>query len=496
MIKKNWILLAIAISVFSSCTNLDEYPYGFYSDKNFYNTPGEADNAMMYAYNAFNYNEYRRGYFDVTDLPTDIMDLKSGETQEGRTEIKNWTVTSLTQGLNNFYKYSYIGINRCNAVIDNLAGIDFNETDKNQLLGEALFLRSYHLFTLVRLFGEVPIRTKMVAEISDTRTKLGTIEEIYSQLITDLEKADGLMVIKRSHGRGDKIATQGLLAKVYLTLASSKSSGSPKYEWVADADAMYSKAALWAGKVVNEQSEYGLDPSLNDIYNVDKWNGPEHIFFMSGDRSKTSGSAGMTDMFMPNNSYNSFYFKNENNQLYRSAWGWEVYRMNAGFFSTFEPGDKRATLLFTKTIYSANGNVIPRASWIICTKYVDSNPTATWAINSTRPLFLRFSDVALIYAEASGANTEGYTWVNKIRNRAGLADLTPGLSNEQFREAVFTERAHELAFEGHRLFELRRTHKIVEVLGDKDFAYFYPLPQEEVDMNQNITEDPNNKTLR
>jgi hypothetical protein len=496
MKKKNWLLLTIAAVFLGSCVNLDEYPYGFFSDKNFYNTPEEADNAMMYAYNAFNYNEYRRGYFDVSDLPTEMMDLKSGETQEGRREIKTWTVTPLTEGLNNFYKYSYVGINRSNAVIDNLAHIDFNEADKNQLLGEALFLRSYHLFTLTRLFGEVPIRTTMVSQVSDTRTNLGTLEEIYTRLITDLEKADELMVVNRRHGRGDKIAAQSLLSKVYLTLASSKSSGSPKFEWVTDADAMYSKAALWAGKVVNDQSEYGLDLSLNDIYNVDKWNGPEHIFFMSGDRTKTTGSAGMTDMFMPNNSYNAFYFKNEKNELYKSVWGWEVYRMNAGFYSTFEAGDKRATLLFTNKIYSANGTAIPRAPWIICTKYVDSSPTATWSINSTRPLFLRFSDVALVYAEASGATTEGYLWVNKIRNRAGLADLTSGLSNEDFRKAVLLERAHELAFEGHRLFELRRSHKIVEVLGDKEYAYFYPLPQEEIDMNPNITEDPDKKTLR
>ena len=495
--KNCLIYICIILSVILvGCTDLEEYPYGFYSDKNFYQNPEEAEIALLYAYQAFNFNEYRRGYFDVTDLPTEIMDLKSGELQNGRTELDSWNVSSLTEGLNNIFKYSYIGINRANAVIENLQDIIFDETEKNQLIGEALFLRSWHTFMLVRLFGEIPLRTKMVSEVTDVEIGLSGIEEIYNRLIIDLEDAEDKMQIRRALGRADKVAAQSLLSKVYLTIASSAATGVPRYDWVINTDSMYSKAAEWAGKVINDQSEYGLDTDISNIYNVDEWNGPEHIFLLASDRSIPTGTAGVMDMFLPNNGYHPFYFENSDGSFSRSDYGWEVYRTNPDYFETFPPNDKRASQLYTNKIYDEFGAEITWSGWIICRKYTDSDPDSEWNRNSTRPFFLRFSDIALVYAEAEGPTAEGYAMVDTIRSRAGLPDLTPGLSVEEFRSAVFDERCWELNFEGHRLFELRRTHKVVEKLGNVDYAYFYPLPQEEVDLNPNITEDPEKRSLK
>jgi hypothetical protein len=80
--------------------------------------------------------------------------------------------------------------------------------------------------------------------------------------------------------------------------------------------------------------------------------------------------------------------------------------------------------------------------------------------------------------------------VNQIRSRAGLDDLTPGLSDADFRDAVIEERSYELAFEGVRLFDLRRTKKIDEVLNgiynkgiNAANAYYFPIPQAERDNN-------------
>lgn len=495
--KKRTIVISILLAVlFNGCTDLEEHPYGFYSDKNFYQNPAEAEIAMLYAYNAFDFNEYRRGYFDITDLPTETMDLKSGELQNGRTELDTWNVSSLTEGLNNIFKYSYIGINRANAVIENLQNIEFDELERNHLIGEALFLRSWHTFMLVRLFGEIPLRTKMVAEITDVEASLASIEDIYTTLIKDLKEAENKMQIRRSLGRADKIAAQSLLSKVYLTIASSANSGTPRFEWVSSVTEMYTEAAVWAGKVIEEQSEYGFDPDIQHIYDVDAWNGPEHIFLLGSDRSKPTGVAGISDMF---NSYNNglpYYFKNEDGTLSRTDYGWEVYKTNPDFFATFSPNDKRASKLYADQIYDEFGEEILWTSWIICRKYTDSDPEAEWNRNSARPFFIRYSDIALVYAEAVGPTPEGYAMVNYIRNRAGLTDLSPGLSVEDFRTAIFQERTWELNFEGHRLFELRRTHSVIETLGNVDYAYYYPLPQEEVDLNPNIDVDPEKQFLR
>ncbi|MCL2133867.1 MAG: RagB/SusD family nutrient uptake outer membrane protein, partial [Bacteroidales bacterium] len=89
--------------------------------------------------------------------------------------------------------------------------------------------------------------------------------------------------------------------------------------------------------------------------------------------------------------------------------------------------------------------------------------------------------------------TEAYSLVNQIRARAGLADLTPGLTLAAFRDAVIQERAWELAFEGNRLYDLRRKARVVitdakaQAAGVSEAqAAFYPIPQLEQDLNPNI----------
>ena len=107
---------------------------------------------------------------------------------------------------------------------------------------------------------------------------------------------------------------------------------------------------------------------------------------------------------------------------------------------------------------------------------------------------MRFSDVALMYAEAVGPTTEGYSWINQIRGRAGLNDLTAGLSTEAFRDSVVQERAWELAFEGQRLYDLKRKAMVTTTdpkaiaagISEEDAA-FYAIPQLEIDLNPNTS---------
>jgi len=102
--------------------------------------------------------------------------------------------------------------------------------------------------------------------------------------------------------------------------------------------------------------------------------------------------------------------------------------------------------------------------------------------------------VALIYAEAVGPTTLGHYWLNEIRHRAGLGDADPNLGVSDFRNAVVQERAWELAFEGQRLYDLRR--KSIVTTTDKKAetakiteaeAAFYPIPQLEIDLNPNAS---------
>jgi hypothetical protein len=99
-----------------------------------------------------------------------------------------------------------------------------------------------------------------------------------------------------------------------------------------------------------------------------------------------------------------------------------------------------------------------------------------------------------MYAEALNEQTandpDAYEAINKVRNRAGLADLTADLTQDQFRDSVLLERRLELAFEGHRWYDLVRTNRLIQALNDQNPAipvesrhYLFPIPQTERDAN-------------
>ena len=132
-----------------------------------------------------------------------------------------------------------------------------------------------------------------------------------------------------------------------------------------------------------------------------------------------------------------------------------------------------------------------KLTYPFCRKFID--PEFVGDKTSTKPFLIRYSEVALTYAEAAGPTAKAYALVNAIRNRAGLADLTPGMSTAQFRDAVRKERNYELAFEGKYCYDLRRLNKLhSDVTAAKeqgltaDDVVFYPIPSLETDLNPYI----------
>lgn len=142
---KKIIFTLAAVCMLSACS-LDETPYGFYSSDNFYKTEEDAESGLMYAYNALNYLEYLRGIWYLGDIPTETMYPKSDEPGDIHM-LQQWTVNSETELTMYYFKYCYIGINRANTVIDRVSGGNLNETVKNRVVGEALFLRAMTIST-------------------------------------------------------------------------------------------------------------------------------------------------------------------------------------------------------------------------------------------------------------------------------------------------------------------------------------------------------------
>ena len=125
MKTRNTIFVALASLMMCACS-LDEYPYGFYSEENFYKTDADALAATNYIYDAINYIEYSRAIVFLGDMNTDVMYPK-GDAKTSTKELDGWKSATFNTNttLYNFYKYSYITINRANSVIENVGAMGF-----------------------------------------------------------------------------------------------------------------------------------------------------------------------------------------------------------------------------------------------------------------------------------------------------------------------------------------------------------------------------------
>lgn len=495
--KINKFLISLSAGFMAVACSLDESPYGFYSSDNFYQSDADAESGLMYAYNALNYLEYLRGIWYLGDIPSETMYPKSDEPGDIHM-LENWTVNSDTELTMYYFKYCYIGINRANTVITRVDGNSkITEETRNKVLGEAYFLRAWNYFNLVRAFGRCPMYTKPINSLEGTTPEMAPdIETIYKQIISDCSNAEKLLKVNKVFGRVDIVAAQALLSKVYLNIASGKEHNAAGYRDMSfDVDKTYELAANYARKVVNDYKEYyDFEQNLLDIYDVEKPDGPEHIFIMAIDRSGTH--EGMYSkiplQFLPNNSSVPIYIKYSDGTMKRgNGNGWGVFLINEEFAEdTFSPTDKRRTELIHRQIYNEDGTVVNPSPvrGYFSAKYVD--PDFIGERTSARPFLIRYSDIALVLAEAAGPE-EGYPIVNKIRERAGVGPLVTGLGLKDFRKEVIKERALELACEGNRLYDLRRTASVTTTVSEasnlsEDEAAFYPIPQREIDLNPNI----------
>ncbi len=232
------------------------------------------------------------------------------------------------------------------------------------------------------------------------------------------------------------------------------------------------------------------------IFDVEKPRGPEHIFIMAMDRSgSTEGEySKISKMFIPYIDGATLYLKQGDTNAYIPTHdGWGEYRTEISFYNSFDPNDKRKTDLIVSKVYSSDGTLKAeypgKIPYPFCRKFID--PKFDADKTSTRPFLIRFSDVALIYAEAAGPTPESYSLVNFIRQRAGLGTLNPNLTKEAFRKEVFKERTFELAFEGDHMYDLRRWNRIISDVPQaaglsEDRVTFYPIPQAEINLNGSI----------
>lgn len=471
----SFLLLGVAFAIALSGCQLAEQPYSFITPEQFYNTASDAEAALTAAYTPITDLYSRVG----TQVPDYSADQCFPRAVVGREQLTVFSYDATNDLIGQYWQHCYNGINRANQVIENVSGVTMDETRKKQILAEAQFLRGLYYFHLVKTFGDVPIKQASTKDIASTEAPKSKAEEVYAFLIKDLEQAvNGLPAQPKDRGRASSGAAQGMLAKAYLYAGN------------------YAKAAENAQSLI-QSNRYSLLPNVLDLYNPLKEDAARVEMIFAAEFSALSGLVGydLAGFYAPANSPPVF-----SKTAFGSAFGY------MSFYKSFNPIDKRRQLLDTAYVNSA-GKLIGQADAtlkdrILVKKFLDPNSNGANGENNF-PI-LRLADVYLIAAEAeacqTGPTATAYTAINTVRRRAGLADLSPGLSKDAFIEAVLQERSWELCFEADRWYDLTRTGKfklVASVLNSyyparpvQDKHRFFPIPNLEVLTNSQIEQNP------
>ncbi|NOT76869.1 MAG: RagB/SusD family nutrient uptake outer membrane protein [Cyclobacteriaceae bacterium] len=478
---KKYIAIIFILGILSSCQDfLTEKPYDFLGN-NFYKTEKDAAiglNAVFVPMQAQTY--YQRTAWLVSELPGDY--LQTALVNAPRQEIEGFFYTDANDEIRNWWINSYIMINRANDLLEQVPSIVMNDASKNNILGNARFLRALAYFDLIRSFGDVPLVLKTIKSPSDPNLKPArtAFADVYTQIIEDLTFAEANCVkenaiVTGEKGRVSSGAAAALLAKVYLTRASTSAAVSGD-----------NQKALDACNRVIAQNLYKLIPVYGDIFDPDpaKENKDEHIFSVQFDNPNATGNIVIAMMFPTVAGV-------------IGGQGSGSFKLNNAFVASFGGTDIRKAW---NTSNMAGATVLP---YYYLNKYRDPNRTANGNNNARNNfIILRMADVQLMHSEATNAINTGdvnkFNGINLVRARAGLGPLSFGTTptNDNFIDALLQERAWELCMEGHRRYDLIRMgrlkqyQKTVYNRDIDDNHLLFPVPQSEILINPNLK--PNN----
>ncbi|NLR91755.1 MULTISPECIES: RagB/SusD family nutrient uptake outer membrane protein [Flammeovirga] len=523
--KKSVIILLVLVGLISSCSLLKEEPKVQITTDDFYKTEADAIAAINGAYASMKQTNayYRQLYISNMYASSD-----QGTSSFKHTDYYNGILSSTHSTLTDAWNAIYTSIKDANNVIARVPAIEMNDALKNRIIGEARFLRGLHYFNLVRSFGEVPLRTTPAEQGEDEiGLPTSTVDVVYRQIISDLKFASencwGLEETVEGKvneiGRVTNAAAEGLLAKVYLHMASSTrnaligNEGLKIYESIgSNYGQYYDSAYVYADKALN-RPKYALVTNANDyqfIFHSTNGNNREMLFEIQNAPVSGQGSA-ITNLFTPQGS-----------GLSAGTWG-GTNSIKSGFINkNIDKTDQRYLLSIIQE-YTANGRTYVinagKAGYdiyegeervgvlyqVYTSKYVDREATSDATAQQNWHV-LRLADVHLIRAEAAAEKLKDPSMaeydINILRERVEMDEFFQGsgMSMNDFRTFIMRERGVELMAEGNRWFDLTRMGMLEELVksafdpnnqgliqgvrGPED--YQWPIPETEKAANENI----------
>lgn len=492
MKKISFYIMLIFLTLYSSCTFLEENPTDRLVVNNFYTTSKDAQAGVDATYQQLN-SIYLRLMYMLGDLTTDDMKNGLGMPNPFLQNLEFLRIDPANTFVANMWINCYSGILRANIVIDKVPGTIMDETLKNRFIGEVKFLRALYYFDLVRFFGDVPLILKLES-VDDAMGARTPIAEVYNQIIDDLTIAESNLPVRSGYsnidaGRATKGAAKILLAKVYLTTGE------------------FQKAKDKLAEVIDNQSTYGYGLHLKyaDNWNIATEAGIEAVFYLEFKKfplpyNDEMGLAGPKYSIPGGNI--GVAASNEADIPTR-----ELYDL-------FDAKDSRRSKNFKFDFTNPTTGAVLTSSIPLSGKYwLDGLKAANEC--DVNMHVIRYADAILMYAEAlneTGDQDKALTQLNLIRTRA-FGDTSGNLtsmSKEDFRKAVINERRLEFTHEGNRWFDLARTGTYIQRMKEhsayeasvaeknkteiatniKDAHKLMPIPQRERDLNPLLTQNP------
>jgi tetratricopeptide (TPR) repeat protein len=447
-IKYRILVAILIISSMIGCKDsfIELTPHNFLSSASFFKSKAEFEQGVMGVYGTLQDFYNGVGYY-MGDLPSDVATKEFNNGDRGLAqafeELDELRIPT-NNLINGGWGSAFTGISRTNIVLEKLTLQDFlSESDIKQFEGELKFIRAIHYFNLVRLYGDVPLILNPVKSAEEALALYRTPKsEVYDAIIADLTAAIENLPSEypaAQTGKATKGAAQALLGKVYHFMGQKEN-------------------ALQQFRAVMNSGKYDLLASYSQVFDPANKNHIESIFdiqFVSGGLNE--GSV-FPYQLAPLNS-NSVLTFNKGGSAINAA-----MVPTKEFMSEIEPGDLRKDVLFRENWVDASG-VTQNVPWIV--KYYFPGPANDHDSPANWP-YLRYADILLSVAEilnenGYSANGEAFTLLNRIRTRADLSAKTSTdlPTQEAFRLAVEQERKVELAFEGHRWWDLIRLGKAV-----------------------------------
>lgn len=498
-------VVAVLTLVMASCSDqfLQTEPIGKAGIEQFYETDEDASKAIMATYDVLQWS-YGRDWsspYMVKTLPTDEVTAggSSSGDQPPYQRLDDFSYSAENAAITASYQAFYFGVYRANQVINNVdpeaSGL------RAQIVAEAKFLRAYFYFELVSMFGGVPLNLQDLAP-SDYSQPRASASKVYDQIEKDLEEAISALPLKSEYALADKFraskgAAQVLLGKAHLY----------QEEWDA--------AATQLGNVISS-NEYDLVDDFSTVFKREQELGPESIFEVMyvSDEGYDWGNFPWGSRVQESNIHwqltgpRADNYTDGDGQGMRPGWGfnWPTDDIYQAFVSA-DDSVRRMASVWTEQELEQRGDTITgdphKYNGYVRVKYgsfwgeTSSENGAVPDLNyGTNLRLIRYADVLLMAAEAyhqssSHSDEEARTELNKVRDRAGLSDITA--SGEALMDAIKRERRLELAFEGVRFFDLVRWGDAPEALGDIGFQEgkheLFPIPADEMRRNSEITEN-------